>query len=567
MKTPIFSPRESFFSLFCIICCILLSVPVNGQASCPNPVFPTCQPPRDQAFKVLLILDESGSVLEVEATFEGAVKEFARALNQRVAKEGQFEMGIVEFNRKASFAMPFIDVKQGDFRSQVDRYLDIDFNPTENTSYRDALKTAKGIPNVDIIFFISDGGPNFGDTASDLADEIKCSGTYIFGIALGKNVRVNNIQAICGTDEMSGSMNLMQGADWMQKNVDGLADALVDLANAMIDDHAPVITCPDDITVNCEADTEPNISGTPETSDNCAVAGIEHEDVETDGDCGNNFSIARTWTVTDANGNSNRCEQIIEVIDETPPVISGPAKIIVSCDTSVLAIGLPTVQDNCDAGPIMTYKDEVVAGDCDWRCQIERTWASTDACGNTATFVQEIEKDITPLLKQAVSAGTDGNNTPNPMVLGVTQTTLTINQEHISCILDWMPYNGNTPIALRRGKETVDNNCAPGTNAVDQSGKITNPLFGEALRLALYLRLHPEFGQMKIADIDCIPGIVQQNLSNNPDVDEFMSLANKALGNLVLVPHLQELLDAFGCINVPMSLCDTVEEALVSDDH
>ena len=43
--------------------------------------------------------------------------------------------------------------------------------------------------------------------------------------------------------------------------------------------------------------------------------------------------------------------------------------------------------------------------------------------------------------------------------------------------------------------------------------------------------------------------ILKQNMGDNPSLQHFMDVSNKALGNLVLVPHLNELLTAFEAVN------------------
>ncbi|HRX86886.1 MAG TPA: HYR domain-containing protein, partial [Phycisphaerae bacterium] len=104
--------------------------------------------------------------------------------------------------------------------------------------------------------------------------------------------------------------------------------------------------------------------------------------------------ITRTWTATDACGNTADCAQTIATVDETAPVITCPAdQLGLPCgsDTSVAATGEATATDECGSATV-TYADDVTA-DCGDAQTITRTWTATDACGNAATCVQTISTE------------------------------------------------------------------------------------------------------------------------------------------------------------------------------
>lgn len=229
-------------------------------------------------------------------------------------------------------------------------------------------------------------------------------------------------------------------------------------------------------------------------------------------------------------------------VDQISPEIKCPARKKVTTSMDPSRTGKATAIDNCDSQIEITHEDAVGEGDCNWACQINRTWTATDQRGNSSSCVQVLEKSASKTIEEALEEG--------PLVLGFTSTTLTIEKKDAKCLSKWMPYQGTRTSGLKRGNQKVSTSCRPGTNAVNSSGKITNPLLGEAIHLALYLRIESEFGARSLSSLSLsIPAIVKQNLARNPDVNDLMETTNKALGNLILVPHKRELLKVLTEIN------------------
>ena len=170
---------------------------------------------------------------------------------------------------------------------------------------------------------------------------------------------------------------------------DGVYPLLVDVKVA--DYEPPVITCPADVTVECDA-VPAEDPGAATATDNCdPTPSVTYDgEVRIDGTCDDGYVLERTWTATDHCGNADSCTQTITVQDTTDPVISCPADTTVECD-SIPAVGTATATDNCDPAPGVVYDGEVrIDGACDDGYTLERTWTATDRCGNSSSCTQTI---------------------------------------------------------------------------------------------------------------------------------------------------------------------------------
>jgi hypothetical protein len=165
-------------------------------------------------------------------------------------------------------------------------------------------------------------------------------------------------------------------------------------------------------TISCPA-TPSSYFSSPTASDGCGAATLTYSDATTPGTCANASSVKRTWTATDACGNTATACQTVYVIDNTPPVISGVGgPQTISCPATPSSyFSSPTASDGCGAASL-TYSDGTTSGSCDNARSVKRTWTATDGCGNTATASQTI---------------TVVDNTPPVITTGGTTTTLGAN--------------------------------------------------------------------------------------------------------------------------------------------
>ncbi|MEP6796120.1 MAG: SdrD B-like domain-containing protein, partial [Saprospiraceae bacterium] len=166
------------------------------------------------------------------------------------------------------------------------------------------------------------------------------------------------------------------------------------------DDTAPLMTCPGNVTINCQEDNSSVYTGVATATDNCSSvvitqsqASAQNPDVDA---CDHyTYVISRQWTAMDACGNNTICVQTINVRDITAPAITCPSDITVLYPASTLPAntGNATGLDNCDSGLAMTYTDILSANVCPSVNKITRTWHAADACGNSSTCQQTIVID------------------------------------------------------------------------------------------------------------------------------------------------------------------------------
>lgn len=124
-----------------------------------------------------------------------------------------------------------------------------------------------------------------------------------------------------------------------------------------------------------------------------------------DGTCAT--AVTRTWTATDACGNSTQGVQVITLLPdvETPVLSEIPANVTVPCD-AIPAPATVTATDNCAANVAVHYA-QTADGEC--ATTLTRTWTATDACGNSTQGVQVITllPDIeAPVLNEAPADAT-----------------------------------------------------------------------------------------------------------------------------------------------------------------
>ena len=114
---------------------------------------------------------------------------------------------------------------------------------------------------------------------------------------------------------------------------------------------------------------------------------VNFTEVTNQGDCVDSYSLVRTWSATDACGNTTEAIQILTVQDNTPPVLAGiPSDRALACGADEdITLASVTATDNCDTEVEITFVEttEAGTGGCASSEIIVRTWTATDNCGNT----------------------------------------------------------------------------------------------------------------------------------------------------------------------------------------
>ncbi|MDD5151766.1 MAG: gliding motility-associated C-terminal domain-containing protein, partial [Flavobacterium sp.] len=146
-------------------------------------------------------------------------------------------------------------------------------------------------------------------------------------------------------------------------------------------------------------------------------------DAIAEGSCANSFVITRTWTFTDACGNSSSTTQTINVIDDVAPVIAvPPTRLSINCP-EIPVFGEATATDVCDTSVTLTFADVRIDGACAGSYSLTRTWTATDACGNSSTAYQTIRvKDISAPVFDALPETTTINCPATPEFTQATAT-------------------------------------------------------------------------------------------------------------------------------------------------
>ena len=148
---------------------------------------------------------------------------------------------------------------------------------------------------------------------------------------------------------------------------------------------------PQDMTVSCDNIPDAAILTAIDSCEPDMI--VDFAETITDNDsCPSDYSITRTWSVSDCAGNSVSHTQTITVEDnEAPTFVEGlPQSMTVSCDNVPNAATLTAV-DNCDPNIVVSL-EEIISNNanCSDGYSITRTWSTGDCAGNSVSHTQVI---------------------------------------------------------------------------------------------------------------------------------------------------------------------------------
>ncbi|MBK7873563.1 MAG: HYR domain-containing protein, partial [Saprospiraceae bacterium] len=166
--------------------------------------------------------------------------------------------------------------------------------------------------------------------------------------------------------------------------------------NIIVEDREAPKTLPlAPIQISCDASTDPNNTGIASFSDNCGIINIGFSDRIVPGTCADDYAILRTWSASDAAGNTTSFVQEITILpDRILPICTNcPSDITVSCE-SIPDFPNLIATDNCDPNPAIDIS-QTSTQKLDRSCQefayeITRTFTITDRCGNASVYKQII---------------------------------------------------------------------------------------------------------------------------------------------------------------------------------
>ncbi|WP_439648440.1 HYR-like domain-containing protein, partial [Aquimarina aggregata] len=149
----------------------------------------------------------------------------------------------------------------------------------------------------------------------------------------------------------------------------------------------PTASNPAAINAQCSAPA-PDVTVVTDEADNCGTATVAFVSDVSDGNS-NPEAITRTYSVTDAAGNSINVTQIITINDTTDPTASNPAGINAQCATPAPDVTVVTDEaDNCGTATV-AFVSDVSDGNSNPE-EIIRTYSVTDGAGNSINVTQTI---------------------------------------------------------------------------------------------------------------------------------------------------------------------------------
>ncbi len=147
------------------------------------------------------------------------------------------------------------------------------------------------------------------------------------------------------------------------------------------DNYFPALTCPANITIDCEEDYEDlNIVGQATATDACGLDTIYYTD-NVSLNCGNG-TVTREWTAMDVSGNSTTCTQLITVVDNNNFTVNFPPDVTIDLctnSTNPSNTGNPLITGDACRNIAITHTDQTFTSPT-YCYTLIRTWVVIDWC-------------------------------------------------------------------------------------------------------------------------------------------------------------------------------------------
>jgi hypothetical protein len=220
--------------------------------------------------------------------------------------------------------------------------------------------------NVDIACTATDGASGVGSGLADPADAAFTLATIVAD-------DTERADAQTTTRYICDALGNCTRAGW--------AGAFNSFSGYKIDRRAPQLFAPGDITV--EATSEASLVTLGQATGRDFGSGLA--EITNDADPAG-FPVGATvvtWTATDNVGNATTSEQIVTVVDTTPPVLTVPPDVVVTARREGEAIGEATATDAVGVKFISNDAPNIFR-----RGRTTVTWYAMDAAGNISSARQ-----------------------------------------------------------------------------------------------------------------------------------------------------------------------------------
>jgi uncharacterized repeat protein (TIGR01451 family) len=230
------------------------------------------------------------------------------------------------------------------------------------------------------------------------------NGVMVASGATSETINYDNGAVVLGADINNGSPSAFFGGKMDEVAIYSRAlgafeiQGIFNAGTQGKDATPPTLTCPPNLTAQCDTFTNLTVTGRATASDACDPHPIiTFTDTVVGGICQTSMVVTRTWKATDCHGNMATCPQIITVtvVAGTPPSLACPPNLTVECGSDITPSGTGTASGSAVCGPVtITSTDTVTPGT---HCvtdhivkTIVRRWVATDFCGNSTNCLQTI---------------------------------------------------------------------------------------------------------------------------------------------------------------------------------